>query len=198
MSIPIDIARQLLDYDPCTGVFTWKHRDLSWFKTRRACNAWNARHAGQIAGSISVDSKNGYEHRVIRLLGLKEYEHRLVWLWMSDKPLPPQIDHKNRDATDNRWHNLRASDNDANGRNRSMHRNNTSGATGVVWDKETNKWRSRCRLSRKWHHLGRFNNIEDAEKAVAEFRKKNGFDPGHGLEKAIYHRTPKNTRLSHD
>tara|TARA_R110000796_G_scaffold95459_2_gene200665 strand:- start:9387 stop:9962 length:576 start_codon:yes stop_codon:yes gene_type:complete len=188
MSIPIEIARELLDYDPETGVFTWRHREAKWCKTKAAHASCVTRFEGKRAGTLSVDPKNGYQHRIIRLLGFRDYEHRLAWRWMSNDPLPPQIDHKNRDATDNRWCNLRASDNGANGKNHSMHRNNTSGATGVTWDKCRNKWRSRCRLHRKWYHLGRFSNFEDAKRAVSEFRKENGFDPGHGLEKAAYHR----------
>jgi len=27
-----DIVRELLDYDPATGAFTWKWRDIKWFK----------------------------------------------------------------------------------------------------------------------------------------------------------------------
>lgn len=190
MPIPIDIARELLNYDEETGIFTWKHRAPEWFKTKRAYSIWNSKFPGKRAGSLSVDLKNGYQHRVIRLLGFRDYEHRLAWLWMSDSPLPPQIDHRNRDATDNRWCNLRASDNRANGKNRSMHVNNSSGATGVTWDKESKKWRSKCRLNWKWHHLGRFADIEDAKNAVSKFREENGFDPGHGLERAIYHQRP--------
>jgi hypothetical protein len=47
-------------------------------------------------------------------------------------------------------------------------RKNSSGYTGVVWDKDRNKWASAINVHRKTIHLGRFANKEDAIKARKE------------------------------
>lgn len=50
--------------------------------------------------------------------------------------------------------------------------NNTSGTTGVSWDKERNKWVAQIRFQGKSKYLGRYGKIEDAEKAYLEAKDK--------------------------
>lgn len=182
-----EVIRELLHYSPDTGIFTWRERARRWFRSDRDFRAWNARYAGERAGAIWTNHETGYQARVIRLLGRRHKEHRVAWMWMTDEPLPPEIDHENRDATDNRWMNLRASTHANNGRNQSMSRNNTSGVTGVRWHKATGKWQAQCKVSGIPHHLGLFRDLCEAARVVAEFRAANGFDPSHGSELACYH-----------
>ena len=40
-----ELLKTLLDYNPDTGVFTWKERPLSMFKTEMAGKTWNKRFA---------------------------------------------------------------------------------------------------------------------------------------------------------
>lgn len=49
-------------------------------------------------------------------------------------------------------------------RNR-QNRNNSSGHTGVYWDKGNGKWRAQITFRRKTYYLGSFDKIEDAVKA---------------------------------
>lgn len=182
-----EIVRELLHYDPETGVFTWLARGERWFKTARDCQSWNTRYSGKRAGRVLTFPKTGYQYRGIRVLGRDCKEHRLAWLYMTDEPLPSEIDHKSRDGTDNRWSNLRSSTRANNSRNRSMPRNNTSGITGVTWHKPTGRWLAGCKINGVRHNLGRFDDLDDAAKKVKEFRAEHGFDPGHGCEFAIYH-----------
>jgi hypothetical protein len=100
--------------------------------------------------------------------------------------LPKQADHLNRDSLDNRWCNLAASSAKENMKNKSMFSNNTSGVTGVSWNKTAGKWQARVRLGGKQKYLGYFTDLGEAAEAVRAFREANGFSEGHGVAHAIY------------
>jgi hypothetical protein len=53
------IVRELLDYNPKTGVLTWRRRHRKWFTSDRICNMWNTKFAGKPA--FSIDDR-GYLH----------------------------------------------------------------------------------------------------------------------------------------
>lgn len=188
MKITPEIVRELLQYDPETGIFTWKERKPHRCKSQHECNRWNSRHAGKRAGRIGINRKNGYQNRHITILGNSMLEHRLAWLWMTDIPLPMEIDHRNRDATDNRWDNLRPSSRQHNNKNRSMSSRNTSGVTGVTWNKASGKWLAQCKVKGKHFHLGYFDyhDLDLAAMEVMEFRLEKGFDAAHGTVMANY------------
>jgi len=75
------------------------------------------------------------------------------------------IDHINRNKLDNRRSNLRYASLHANALNISISKRNTSGYTGVIFDKSCNKWRAEITIDRKKKNLGRYEHIEDAIKA---------------------------------
>ena len=184
MKLTTDTVRDLLDYDPDTGVFTWLGRDWFWFSTEGSYKRWNTLFAGKEAGCIYTDAW-GYPRRMIKLLGKLRSASRLAFLWM-DEPLPEQVDHLDRDSLNNRWSNLAPSNNAENSKNLSKYRNNTSGVCGVSWHKPAGKWLARVKLGGKSHYLGHFADLEEAAAVVAEFRAANGFSPGHGQEHAGY------------
>lgn len=186
-AITYEVVRELLDYDPETGIFTWRNRDRRWFSSKRGWMTWNARYEGKRAGTVWTSPDGGYQRREMTLNYQRIKEHRAAWMWMKGAPAPTQLDHINRDATDNRWANLRASSNAENCRNLSKRRNNTSGVTGVSWSKVAGKWAARCRGDSRYQSLGYFDDISEAAAAVQEFRARHGFDPAHGAEPAHYH-----------
>jgi len=53
-----------------------------------------------------------------------------------------------------------------------LRQNNTSGATGVTWDKSRNKWKACITFQGTIYNLGRFKNIEDAVKAYQTAKEK--------------------------
>lgn len=142
-------------------------------------------YSGKEAG-YTHQNKQGYKCVQIRVLGHLAQAHRLAWLLMTDEELPEQIDHKNRDGTDNRWSNLRSSTPSKNQRNKSMSRRNTSGCTGVHWHKSRSKWVAQCGSGKTHKYLGIFEDFEEAKKVVTRYRLEQGYSPEHGLTHANY------------
>lgn len=192
MEMDRDSVREILDYCPETGVFTWRAKTETENKPDRYLTRWNNTLAGKRAGRIWTDPRTGYQCRDICLFGKHRREHRLAWLWMLGGPVPKVIDHKNRDATDNRWGNIRASDKSDNGKNRSLAINNRSGVTGVTWNNRADKWQAQCTSNGKINYLGLFDEIDEAAMAVLEFRECAGFFSEHGIELPHYHRSKQN------
>lgn len=73
-----------------------------------------------------------------------------------------QVDHINRDKLDNRNENLRIVCNSENQVNKKMMKNNTSGVTGVTWDKDRDKWKVSLNIYDKCYNLGRFDDFNEA------------------------------------
>lgn len=108
-------------------------------------------------GYHSLKSKDKNTGKVIKmsyLLGCKRY------------------DHVNRNPLDNRRANLRQATDGQNAQNRTLSPLNTSGFTGVSWDKQHNKWVSYIKLNKKMKKLGRFSDKEDAIKARLQAEAK--------------------------
>lgn len=75
------------------------------------------------------------------------------------------IDHKNRNKRDNRRDNLRLVSKNMNGFNINTQINNTSGKTGVSYNKQNNKYVAYIKYNYKNIYLSSFSNISDAIKA---------------------------------
>lgn len=116
-----------------------------------------------------IDDK-GYVKTNVYTNGKHEYlsMHRLV---MNAHP-DAIIDHKKHNTSDNRKQVLRVSNDNTNMFNHAIYRSNTSGVTGVNWDKDHNKWRARIWALGKTYNLGRFDNFDDAVMARKEAEEK--------------------------
>lgn len=64
---------------------------------------------------------------------------------------------------DNRKANLRSCTRSENLINRKMMNNNTSGYTGVVWNKQRGKWLAQINVNKRHIYLGSFENPVDAQ-----------------------------------
>lgn len=71
-------------------------------------------------------------------------------------------DHINRNPLDNRDKNLRPTTAAENARNHSLSKRNTSGISGVCWDKSCSKWTAYIKDNGKSKHLGVFSDKHDA------------------------------------
>jgi len=185
-----EIIRELLHYEPSTGVFTWRERNRKWFASEGSCKSWNKRLAGSRAGHVWANEK-GYQSRRIGVLGKSFLEHHLAWMYMTGKPAPDEIDHINQDATCNKWENLRASSRNQNTKNNSMRKNNTSGVNGVYWNKKNKKWQAYIGIKGRKRYLGLFAELDEAAMEAMESRAELGFSPIHGMQIARYHREVK-------
>lgn len=147
-----EYLKSILDYDPETGVFTWK-------VTRgRAVK-------GRIAGSIIAHGYRGTKiDRIYHLM------HRLAFIWMTGS-CPDFVDHINGVRDDNRWSNLRPATRSENNRNSRSRPNSTSKYLGVYWCKFFNVWKSAVSVSGKRIGLGSFHSEIEAAKAYDKAAK---------------------------
>ena len=81
-------------------------------------------------------------------------------------------DHIDKNPFNNRKNNLRPANPNENARNKSLQRNNTSGVSGVSFDKNCNKWIAYITVNNKHKYLGCFANKEDAIKTRLEAEAK--------------------------
>ncbi len=175
-----EIARELLRYDPETGQFWWRSRDVHWFQDKKHsaalnCKKWNARFAGKEAFSVNDE---GYLCALI--FGQNYKAHRIAWLIVTESWPLDQIDHINGIRNDNRWCNLRAVTNAQNNRNRKKASNNTSGVVGVSWSKRTQKWTAQIYVDNECIRLGHFTNKDDAIAARKAAEREHNFHENHG------------------
>jgi hypothetical protein len=137
--------KELLDYNPKTGIFT-----------RKITTSSNAK-KGQEAGSVD---KDGY---LIIRIDYKHYRaHRLAFLWMLGYLPENQIDHKDRIEYHNWWSNLREANPQCQMRNSGMLSSNTSGIKGISWNSDKNKWFVNIYINKKQKHLGIFSDFIEA------------------------------------
>lgn len=142
--------RELLDYDPETGIFTWR-KTLS-----------NRAVAGKVAGS-----PNGKGYIRITLDRRRYVAHRLAHLWMTGAFPVYDLDHENTIRSDNKWKNLRHATRAQNIANAKTFCTSRSGVKGVFWSGRDQNWRATICINGRNKHLGSFDDIGLA----AEFRR---------------------------
>jgi hypothetical protein len=159
-----DQLRALLDYDPKLGSFFWRARE----PLRQYDRTWNTRYAGMAAGTPTVPS--GY---VQILINKRLYlGHRLAYLWMVGEWPEDEVDHIDRDPSNNRWANLRPATSSQGKMNRGMHSNNVSGFKGVHFEKRRSHWIATIYAQGKRHQLGSFPTADLAKAARDEAARR--------------------------
>lgn len=142
--------RELLSYDPQTGVFTWA--------TVRVGCGFN-----KVAGCFD----KGKAYIVIKIDRRIYRAHRLAFLWMTGEWPEFTIDHKDRNRSNNRWSNLRIATRKQNQENLPLDPRNKSGHRGIHWVKEDKVWAASIGHNGKKYALGRSRDIN----AAIELRK---------------------------
>ncbi len=152
LSVLVERIKVNLSYDKGTGEFTW------------LVDRGGKARAGTRAGSLN---KAGYVN--IFFDGRQYSGHRLAWLLSYGDWPEEEVDHINRDRSDNRLINLRSVNRYLNCANMGMRKANTSGYKNVHWDQRRNKWLAHIRRRGHLKHLGYFEDIQDAVKAVEQY-----------------------------
>ncbi|MCS2167544.1 HNH endonuclease [Scandinavium manionii] len=175
-TLRVGYLRECLDYDPDSGLLTWKERPRSHFKGTAGFKNYHQQFAGKDAGFLS-------QHGYLRVLlsGRRYPAHRLCFAIYHGSYPNGMIDHINGDRADNRINNLRCVDRQENMRNMAKYSNNTSGYVGVCLRKDNGKFRAFINdnnKKRKW--LGTFDNLDDAIQARKEAEVKYQYHENHG------------------
>jgi hypothetical protein len=166
---------ELLDYDPATGILTWRERARTLFPSDREHLRWNGRYAGMRA--FTVNSRGYRDGMIFRKM---HRAHQVAWAIYYGAWPDGQIDHINGDRDDNRIGNLRVVTRSANCRNTKRRSNNSSGIMGVSPLK--GRWRAYIRDDGKNVHLGIFNTLEEAATARKDAEQRLGYHSNHGRD----------------
>jgi len=155
-----DRLKELLDYDPATGVFIWRARPAN----SRMEKVWNGRHAGKVAGSLRLLSKSHKtKYRVIAIDSKPYLGHRLAWLYVYGEWPTHEVDHRDLDGGNNSIKNLRPATRGQNAANRGVHKNNTSGFKGIYQNKKGGRW-----VAQRNGYIGSFDAPEAAHAAYMQ------------------------------
>ncbi len=137
-------ARELFDYRS-DGQLLWR------------VNSGGRKVKGKVVGCI-----NGQGYIQTRIKGKSFMVHRLVWLWHHGYLPENDMDHIDRDRSNNRIANLREASRQCNLRNSGNRKDNTSGVKGVHWGSHNRKWVAAIMHDGKISHLGYFADFTEA------------------------------------
>jgi len=158
LALEAETLKQMLWYDPETGIFRWR------VSSSRNVKPWDV--AGMKGGE-------GYWH--IRINGKAHRAHRLAWLYMTGRWPDRLIDHINGVRNDNRFQNIRQADDFLNSQNQRVACSNSkTGLLGVFHDKKrANKpFYSTIGANKKKIWLGRFETAEQAHQAYVNAKRE--------------------------
>lgn len=149
--------RELLSYDPTTGLLTWLPRKVRAGGVGCNDTAFNNKYAGKVTNYVGNAG-----HIYVTVEGHTFLGHRIAWALHYGEWPPRHIDHKNRNPADNRIENLRLATGTQNSANSGMNRRNKSGVKGVFWNRFRGKWQAIVGYNGKLILVGSFDRMEDA------------------------------------
>jgi hypothetical protein len=159
-SLKLSRLRRLLDYDPATGIFTWRVDGRGRFMR-----------VGARAGTIK--KKRG--HRQICIDQVIYMSGPLAWFYMTGRWSRRLINHINGKPADDRWSNLREADhsqNAATSRKQQRKKPKLVPFKGVTWDRLRGQYQAAIKVNYRMMHLGRFDRSEAAHAAYCAAAKK--------------------------
>jgi Demerecviridae HNH endonuclease len=151
--LTLERLKSALRYKPDEGIFIW-------------LEGGGRKRKGERAG---LTHSNGY--RYLNIDGKRYLESRLAVFYMTGNWPLAEVDHKDRNPSNNRWENLREctpSQNRANART-GKKTINSDLPQGVSRGK--GRIFAQCKVRRKNYNLGFFDTVEDAKDAYNAFSK---------------------------
>lgn len=134
--------KKVFNYNKKTGDFTRKKE-------------WCGKKIGSKAGC-----KSCYGYLTVNINKKRYSLHRLAWLYVYGYFPENNLDHIDRNPSNNKIDNLREASKSCNIRNTGNWKNNKSGVKGVTW--EGRRWRSGISSYGKYIALGRYKSFDDA------------------------------------
>lgn len=162
-------ANAVLNYDPLTGVLTWK---VGRPKAK----------AGAVVGNV-MTTQDGKKYLQFMALGTMYLVHRVVFLLMTGEFPPDEVDHEDGNGLNNIWTNLRAVSRTENARNHKRSKHNTSGCRGVR--KTGNSWEAYIYRDSEIVRLGCFRDKDEAVAARKKAERDFGYHPNHGSDRPL-------------
>lgn len=151
--VTAELVRELLDYDPQTGIFTRKIRTAQ-------------RHQVGDRADFIIKSGRKAGYRRVAVRSQRFLAHRVAWLYVYGEWPNQDIDHINQNKGDNRIENLRLADDCLNQQNIDPAQvNSISGLRGAHQHPQTGKFRVRIGFERKYYQIGLFKTKERAHQA---------------------------------
>ena len=121
------------------SLFEYDGKNLLWRITRGMARK------GSIAGTIN---SRGYRH--VRIDNKFYQAHRLIWIYINEElPSELQIDHINRDRSDNRIENLRLATGSQNNMNSCVSDRSLTGVKGLYFSTYHDSWCSEVKVNGK-------------------------------------------------
>ena len=137
-------VKQYPSQDYLKSIFEYRDGQLISTKTGRGCRT------GRAVGSISKTT--GYVNVLIE--GNLYKAHRIIWVLLNGENPALDIDHIDRDKTNNRIENLRLLTRSQNLHNAKAKRGNKGGCTGVCFIKSKGYWVATICVNYKTTRLG--------------------------------------------
>ena len=149
----IEELREYLDYDPETGVLTWKKSPGPRAKK----------------GAPSCSGLGGDGYKQLQFRWTKFKAHRVAFALYHGRWPTPYCDHIDCDKTNNRANNLRECSPSENQHNQRIRRDNTTGIKGVI--RHGTGYEARVRISGT-QYAKYFRRLEDAAAYVKQLREQ--------------------------
>ncbi len=150
MELTQERLKELLSYDPLTGVFLWRVK-------------LSNKNPGDVAGC---------KKRVYIVISIDDViyrAHHLAWLYMTGEWPNPFVDHRDLNKHNNVWTNLREATKSQNMANVGIIKSNKSGLKGVsryrAGESYGKPWQACIGKDGKSRHLGHFATKEEAHAA---------------------------------
>lgn len=160
MSITQEVLKEVLSYDPLSGVFIWVSPPK-----------YHPRLKGEIAGSKIKDSNSDSFYWRIKIDRFPYRRSSLALLYMEGQ-MPELVDHRDGNTLNDRYENLRAATVTQNNWNHKPHKKDSLLPAGVRKINSGN-YQARIQHQGKLLSLGTFDNPSEASEVYEAFRKNN-------------------------